>query len=100
MEDKKYKVIPNDAIVDMQVSGFFMMRIQALSRYLANSYGNEQFMEFAKHMIDDKGEPRNEIENHLYTLSGFISDFEVKADEQEKTKELSLDEMKDFFNGN
>lgn len=100
MENKTHKVIPNEAMVDMQLSGFFMMRIQALTQYLVKSYGQEQFMEFAKYMIDEKGEPRNELEQHLVTLSGLMSDFEIKADEQGKTKELTMEEIKNLPNEN
>lgn len=100
MEDKKYTVIPQDALVDMQLSAVYMMRVQSLLQYLARNYGNDTFLEFAKHMIEEEGEPRNEVEEHIVTLVSLINEFELKAKEQDKTKDLTQQEIKDASNGN
>ena len=100
MEDKKYTVIPQDALVDMQLSAVYMMRVQSLLQYLARNYGNDTFHEFAKHMNEEEGEPRNEVEEHIVTLVSLINEFELKAKEQDKTKDLTQQEIKDASNGN
>lgn len=99
MEDKKYTVIPQDSMVDIQVSAVYMMRVQSLMQYLARNYGNDPFLEFAKHMIEEEGEPRNEVEEHIVTLVSLINEFELKAKEQGKTKDLTREEIKDASNG-
>ena len=100
MEDKKFKVIPQDSLVDIQVSAVFMMRVQSLLNYLSRNYGQDKFLEFSKHIIDEKGEPRNEVEEHIVTLLGLINEFESKALDQQKTVDLTKEEIKNISNGN
>ena len=100
MEDKTYRLIPQDALVDMQLSAVFMMRVQSLLNYIARNYGQDKFIEFAKHAIEEQGEPRNELEEHIVTLISLLNEFESKALEQNKTVDLTREQIKEQTNGN
>ena len=100
MQNKTFKVLPNDAVVDMQISAVFMSRIQSLVQYLVGVYGSDKFTEFAKYMMEENGTPRTDLEHHLLTLTGLMTDYEMKADEQGKTKELTVEELNKLSNEN
>jgi len=96
----KFKVIPNDAVVDMKVSSAYMARVQNLVQYLVEQYGRDKFVEFAKKMIDQNGAPSTELEEHLITVSSFLTEFEMKAEELGLIKELSKEDLENGISEN
>jgi hypothetical protein len=87
---KKFKTIPLNSIVNIQISGAFMVRIQMLLDKYIQLYGKDKFLDFAKHMIDNKSEPRNEDEENLYTIISLLTELEKQADEQGLTEEKEI----------
>ena len=89
-ESKKFKSVPFGNIVNLSVSGAYMVRIHMLLEHLIELYGKESFMEFAKNIIDNKQDPKNKFEESLYTVISLITEFEKKAEEQNQVEEKEI----------
>jgi uncharacterized protein YjcR len=96
---EEFKVIPKDVVVNLEISGEYMIRIQQLLEYFIKEYGNEKFVAFAKKVIDNQAAPENAIEQHIVTLSALLTQFEKIAQEQNLVKVLTKEEFAKL-NGN
>ena len=86
---KKIEVIPEDALMDIKVSGTFYQRLQALFIYLSQKKDPKEFLLHYAYLIKG-GEPKNEYEFHLNTILSLIVEIEKTA------KDLNLTKLKDM----
>lgn len=87
MDDvKKVSVMPDDALMDIKVSGTFYKRLQSLFIYLAQKKDVKEFLLLYAKMVKG-GEPINEYEFHLNTVLSLIVEIEKVGKENNLTKE-------------
>lgn len=96
----KIPVIPGDKSVTIELTPMFMQRIQILTSYLVNMYGQDKFMLFVKKVQEENHEPESDLERHIQTLSALMVEFETKAQEQGKINWLSPEEASDYIKNN
>ena len=74
--------------------------IQDILKGLINTYGEENFLALAKKVIDEDYRPQIGLELQITALSTLIAIFENAAMDQNKTKEMTLDEIQKTVSGN
>lgn len=89
MSKISYPVIPNDVLVDIQVSGSFYQKLLKLSLALGDSRPPEDY----KKALDtlSKGEPETLYELTVQTVVAMLFEVETKAKAQGKTKMVEID---------
>lgn len=85
-EQKKVSYIPDDALMDIKVSGTFYRRMQALFIYLAEKKDIKQFLILYAALVKGK-EPSSEYEFHLNTILSMIIEMEKVAKENNLVQE-------------
>lgn len=98
-QGKKVSVMPDDALVDIKVSGTYYKRLQALFIYLAQKKDMKEFLLLYAKMVQG-GDPIDEYEWHLHTVLSMIIEIEKVAKENNLVKEEDAEEiinkMKEF----
>jgi hypothetical protein len=85
--NQEIDIIPDDAIVDIKVSGFFYKRLIHVSHVLSNAIGVEKINEIAKEIDQNKIESDEAYAYEtIYSFISEISDKAIKAGLTEKTK--------------
>lgn len=79
----KYPYIPQDAIVTVEFSGFFINRTQALLLSLSNRFSKEELLRIFQDIRDDKL-PQSPEEEMLGILAALVEAMESAAKEQKK----------------
>ena len=91
-EKKFVSVMPDDAMMDIKMSGTFYKRLQALFIYLSQKVDVKEFLVLYAKMVKG-GEPINEYEFHLNTVLSLIVEMERVAKENNLTKEEDATEF-------
>lgn len=89
---KKVSVMPDDALMDIKVSGTFYKRLQALFIYLSQKKDVKEFLALYAKMVQG-GEPTSEYEFHLNTVLSLIVEIEKIAKENNLVKEEDATEF-------
>lgn len=76
------KMIKPDAIVKIEISAFFMQRIQKLLLYLANDLTQEQLQNYREQAEKGGNSFTEDWMEHITTLSILLKEIETKAVEQ------------------
>lgn len=84
------EVVPNDALIDIKVSGAFMSRIMELAMNFFPFKSEEHMRECLKH-VKEKTNSEDPYVYHLTTLLALVNDIEEEAKKQNKTKKVKLD---------
>ena len=93
-QPKKVSVMPDDALMDIKVSGTFYKRLQALFIYLSQKKDIKEFLVLYSNMVKG-GEPTSEYEFHLNTVLSLIVEIEKVGKENNLVKE---EDASDFVN--
>jgi hypothetical protein len=80
--EKQIETIPLKAIVELKVSGAFYSRMHQLLITFSAQKKPEEFAEILNRLKTEA--PKDEYENHLWTLLTFMIDFEASAKLQDK----------------
>jgi len=100
-QGKTVSVMPDDALVDVKISGTYYKRLQALFIYLAQKKDVKEFLILYAKMVQG-GDPIDEYEWHLHTVLSMIIEIEKVAKENNLLKEEDAEElinkMKEFVN--
>lgn len=86
----KYPTIPNDAIIDIQVSGSFYRRLVDLITELGNSKPIDEFKAVLERLKTTEG-AKDAYELNVHLVMMLIYEIEKKAFEQKKTKEEEIE---------
>ena len=86
----KYPTIPNDAIIDIQVSGSFYRRLVDLITELGNSKPMDEFKAVLERLKTTEG-AKDAYELNVHLVMMLIYEIEKKAFEQKKTKEEEIE---------
>lgn len=89
---EKVEIIPEEAIMDIRISGTFYQRIQALFIYLSQKKDPKEFLLHYAY-ISQGGEPKEEYDFHLYTLMALLLEIEKCAKEKNLTLEKDTVEL-------
>jgi hypothetical protein len=90
MAKMKYETLPNEAIVDIKVSGSFYLRLVSLLNSLGESVPLEEFKDVLEKIKEDK--PADSLfEFNVHTILMMIYEIESEAIKQKKTKEEEID---------
>jgi len=92
---KKIEVLPNDAIMDIKISGAFVSRLQELFLYLAKLKEEKEFL--LHYAVITKVKPeefKDPYEHHLYTVLALIHEIELVAKENKKTSLIDEADIK------
>lgn len=84
---KKIEIMPDDAIMDIKISGTFYKRLQALFIYLSGRKDPKEFLIYYAKMVKGE-EPKEEYELHLQTVMSLLLELEKAAKESKLTKEI------------
>lgn len=94
----KYDTIPEDVLIDIQISGSFYRRMVDLLTMLAESVPLEDFKKVLEKMKENK--PAEDMfEFNVHTLISLIYEVELKAKDQNKLKKAEM-EVPDEPTGN
>ena len=100
-QGKKVSVMPDDALVNVKVSGTYYKRLQALFIYLAQKKDIKEFLLLYAKMVKG-GDPIDEYEWHLHTVLSMIIEIEKVAKENNLVKEEDatelINKMSEFVN--
>jgi hypothetical protein len=86
----KYKTLPFDALVDIQVSGAFYKKLVDLLSALAESVPVEEFQAVLEKVKTDDA-PKDIFEVNIQLLLALIYEIENKGVAQNKVKEIEID---------
>lgn len=86
----KYKTIPQDAIIDIQVSGSFYRRIVEILTSLGNAMKPEEFKAVLE-KLKTTDSPANLHELNIHLNIMLINEIEQQAVKQNKTKEVEIE---------
>lgn len=90
MAKMKYETLPNEAIVDIKVSGSFYLRLVSLLNSLGESVPLEEFKDVLEKIKEDK--PADSLfEFNVHTILMMIYEIESEAIKQKKTKEEEIE---------
>ena len=87
---KSVKIIKNDDVVQIPISGAFMTRIQSLLIKLIEDYGQDKFVKLYDRILNEKKEPESAEEEHIIAIVSLIVEFEKQAEEQNKVTEREI----------
>lgn len=99
MENNTIKVIDKDVNVTIEINARFIDVMYEILNERIEKYGKENFMKLAKEIIDEGYIPKKGIELEITVLSSMALLFEKNAIEQNKFKEMTVEEYQKF-NGN
>ena len=89
-----YPIIPNEAIIDIQVSGAFYNDLLALQVSLAETVTLDQYKAILEELKNDK--PADSVfSNTVQIIMAVIYEIETKAKAQGKTKMIDVDPKED-----
>jgi hypothetical protein len=93
--------IPQDAIINVEISGNFLGKCQSLLVGACTSIGNDKVKEAYEKFKDDK-EPENLEEHVIFIMTSLVHAIETAAKEQSKTevKVFTEDEINQLKNNN
>jgi hypothetical protein len=86
----KFPTIPNDAIIDIQVSGSFYRRLVDLLTELGNTKPVDEFKAILEKLKTNEG-AKDAYELNVHLVMMLIYEIEKKAFEQKKTKEEEIE---------
>jgi hypothetical protein len=90
MAKMTYKSIPNDAIIDIKVSGSFYLRLVELLNSLGESVPLDEFKDVLEKIKDDK--PAGSLfEFNVHTILMMIYEVEKEALSQNKAKDEEIE---------
>jgi len=90
MAKMTYKSIPNDAIIDIKVSGSFYLRLVELLNSLGESVPLDEFKDVLEKIKDDK--PAGSLfEFNVHTILMMIYEIEKEALSQNKAKDEEIE---------
>ena len=94
---KTIKYIPEDAVVNIQVSGAFYKRLYQLSRFLIKEIGDKRFKQVMKEINADKIESTDTF--NLETVNMIMLAISDIADKEGKLKEheFTADDIKELL---
>lgn len=94
----KYPYIPQDAVIKLEVSGFFINRMQKLVIALSNSMSKEELIKIFEQLKEDKDSSTVEAET-LGILTTLLHDMEEQAHKQNKVKIMNTThgELEKYF---
>lgn len=81
----KYQALPKDAVVDIQISGTFYMRMVDLLSALGESVGIDEFKKVLQ-KLKDNNPAESLFEFNVHTLMSLIYEVEKQAIAQNKCK--------------
>ena len=90
MAKVKYKAIPDEAIIDIQVSGSFYARLVELLAALGASVEQDKF-KAAIEALKTADPPKELFEFNVQLVMLLIYEIEKKAVEQNKMKDMEID---------
>lgn len=90
MSKVTYPTIPEDAIIDIQVSGAFYKQIVAALMSLANTRSQDEFKK-ALESIKDTAPSKDYFDLNVITLTALIYEIENKAKTQDKLVMTTVD---------
>lgn len=93
MSKINYKGVDPEAIIDIQVSGFFYKQIVNALLALGDTRKPEEFKEALESLKTDKP-AKDAFEICVRTLTSLIYEIETKAQAQDKLKEFEVDAPK------
>jgi len=85
-----YPTIPNEALVDIQVSGAFYKDLLGLQISLSETVTLEQYKKVLEELKNDKP-PESVFSNTVQIVMAMIYEIEVKAKAQDKIKIIEID---------
>ena len=88
-ETIKYKTLPPDALVDVQISGTFYKKLVDLLSALADSVTAEEFQAVVEKLKTDDA-PKDIFEINVHLILALIFEIETKAIAQNKVKEVEV----------
>lgn len=88
-ENIKYESIPYDVLIDIKVSGSFYKQLVNLLTALGDSVPLEEFKEVLE-KLKTNDPPKSIFELNVHSLVSLIYEIEAKAQEQKKTKEITI----------
>lgn len=88
-ENIKYESIPYDALIDIQISGSFYKQLVNLLTALGDSVPLDEFKAILE-KLKDNNPPKSTLELNVHSLISLIYELEIKAKEQKKTKEITI----------
>lgn len=96
----KIEIIPDDAVITIQMSGFYIKTIQNILIALASDIGKENLIKVLDKMKNDKP-PETLEEVIIFSLTTLVHTAEEAAKEQSKTKmqDFTEDEIKNIIEG-
>jgi excinuclease UvrABC helicase subunit UvrB len=86
----KYQALPKDAIVDIQISGTFYMRMVDLLSALGESVGIDEFKRVLT-KLKENNPAESLFEFNVHTLMALIYEVEKQAIAQNKCKEEEME---------
>lgn len=89
MAKTTYPVIPDEAIIDIQVSGTFYKKLLKLSIALGDSRPKEDYKKALETL--GKGDPEDLYELTVQTVVAVLFEVETNAKAQGKTKMIEMD---------
>jgi len=96
MANIKVQTLPNDALVDIQISGVFYRQLTDLLLGLGDSRLPEEFQKVLEKMKDNNP-PEDLYELNVQTITTLVYEIELKGIEQGKTKWMEVDEATGQF---
>ena len=88
-ETIKYKTLPFDALIDVQISGTFYKKLVDLLSALADSVTAEEFQAVVEKLKTDDA-PKDIFEINVHLILALIFEIETKAVAQNKIKEIEV----------
>ena len=88
-ETIKYKTLPPDALVDVQISGTFYKKLVDLLSALADSVTAEEFQAVVEKLKTNDA-PKDIFEVNVHLILALIFEIETKAIAQNKVKEVEV----------
>jgi hypothetical protein len=88
-ETIKYKTLPFDALVDVQISGTFYKKLVDLLSALADSVTAEEFQTVVEKLKTDDA-PKDIFEINVHLILALIFEIETKGVAQNKVKEVEI----------
>ena len=88
-ETIKYKTLPPDALIDVQISGTFYKKLVDLLSALADSVTAEEFQAVVEKLKTDDA-PKDIFEINVHLILALIFEIETKAVAQNKVKEVEI----------
>lgn len=85
MEKIKYDTIPNDALIDITISGSFYKKLTSLLIHVGSSVSNEEFTKILANIKEDKPVD-SVIQLNVEVLLALIYEIETNAKTQNKIK--------------